>query len=59
MTDNVTTCKITKESRNSTKINLETIESEVENAEFDREISKERYISPGKRQQFINDWKLL
>ena len=37
----------------------EIIESETENTEIDIEISKERYISPDKRQKIIDDLRLI
>ena len=51
MIGNKITDKITKMSRRSPQNNSETVESEIENTKFDREIPRERYISPEKRQQ--------
>ena len=51
MIGNKITDKITKMSRHSPQNNSEIVESEIENTKFDREIPKERYISPEKRQQ--------
>ena len=47
--------KITKASRSSPQNSSETVESEIKNTGFHREIPKERYIPPEKRQPIIND----
>ena len=57
--DNKTADKTTKVSRTSTQNSPGTVESETENIGFDREIPKERYISPVKRQKIIDDLKLI
>ena len=36
-----------------------TVRNENENNEHDKEIPKKRYISPEKRQQIINDLRLI
>ena len=51
--------KITNLSRSSQQNNSETFESETENSKFEREIPKERFIYPEKRQQIINDLRLI
>ena len=50
--------KITKVSRGSPQNTSETVESEIENTWFSREIPKESYISLEKRQQIVNDLRL-
>ena len=49
--------KITKVSLIVPKNSLETVTNEPENILLDLEISKERYISPAKRQQIIDDMR--
>ena len=56
---NQITDKITNVSRRSPHSNSETIESEIENTGFDKEIGQERYISPEERQKFIEDLRLM
>ena len=51
---NKTADKITKLSRGSPQNNSETVESETEKIALDREIPKERYTSPEKRQRIID-----
>ena len=51
--------QITKDSKFSPRNNTETFENETENTVFDRERPEERYISPLKRQQIINDLRLI
>ena len=53
--DNKIANEITKVSKNSSENNLETIIKEN-----DKEIPKERYMSPEKRQEIIDDlrWKI-
>ena len=51
--------KITKVSRTSPQNTPETVESETEKIGFDREIPKQRYISPEKRQKPIDDLRLM
>ena len=51
--------EIKKVSRTSPRNSFETLESEAENIGFDRKIPKERYISLEKRQQIIDDLKLI
>ena len=51
--------KNTKVSRSSPQNSPEKIEIETESMVFDREIPKERYISPEKGQQIINDLRLI
>ena len=46
--------KITKVSKNSQQSNLETVTNE-----HDKEIPKERYISPEHRQKIIDDLRLI
>ena len=55
MIDNKIANEITKVSKNSSENNLETIIKEK-----DKEIPKERYMSPEKRQEIIDDlrWKI-
>ena len=55
MIDNKIANEITKVSKNSSENNLETIIKEN-----DKEIPKERYMSPEKRQEIIDDlrWKM-
>ena len=55
MIDNKIANEITKVSKNSSENNLETIIKEN-----DKEIPKERYMSPEKRQEIIDDlrWKI-
>ena len=50
--------KIAKVSGISLQNNLETDQSETENIGFDREISRERYISPKSTQKIIYDPRL-
>ena len=50
---NKITNKITKVSKNSQQNNSDTVTDE-----HDKEISKERYISPEKRQEIIDDLRL-
>ena len=50
---NKITNKITKVSKNSQQNNSDTVIDE-----HDKEISKERYISPEKRQEIIDDLRL-
>ena len=49
------TDKITKALTSSPQNSSETVESETESTGLDREIPKERYMSPEKREQIIND----
>ena len=51
--------KITKVTRSSPQNSPEKIEIETESTIFDREIPKERYVSPEKGQQIINDLRLI
>ena len=51
--------KITKVSRTSSLNSLETVTNKAENIRLDREILKERYIFPEKRQKMIVDLKLI
>ena len=51
--------KITNLSRSSQQNNSETFESETENSKVEREIPKERFIYPEKRQQILNDLRLI
>ena len=50
---------MTKAWRGSPQSSSETNESETEKAGFDREIAKEKCISLGRRQQIINDLRLI
>ena len=45
--------KITRYSTSSPQNSLETVKSETENTGFDREIPKERYISPEKKSKLF------
>ena len=54
LTGNKSANKITKVSRNSLQNNPETITNE-----HDKEIPKERYISPEERQKIIDDFTLI
>ena len=54
LNSNETDNRITKVSRSSTQNNLEKLADE-----HDKEIPKERYISPEERQKIINDLRLL
>ena len=56
---NQITDKIRNVSRTSPHNNSETIESEIENTGFDKEIGQEKYISPEERQKFIQDLRLM
>ena len=51
--------KITKVSKTSRQNSLETVESETRSIEFDREMPRERYISPEKRQKINDDVRLI
>ena len=51
--------KTTKVSRSIQQNNQETVESETESIGFDREIAKERYMSPKERQKIIDDRRLI
>ena len=63
MIDNKIANKITKDFfrifRNSPQNNSETVINEDENTELDRKIPRKRYISPEKRQQIINEPRLI
>ena len=56
---NKTANRITKASRTSPQNNSETFTNEAENIELDKEIPKERYISPEQRQKIIDDLRLI
>ena len=56
---NKTANRITKASRTSPQNNSETVTNEAENIELDKEIPKERYISPDQRQKIIDDLRLI
>ena len=47
--------------KNSPQNNSETVDSEIENKEFDKKKKKkkEMYLSPEKRQQIINDLRSI
>lgn len=51
--------RITKLSKNSPRNSLETLTNESENIELGREILKEKYIYPEKRQQNVGDIRLI
>ena len=51
--------KITKVSRVSPQKSSEIVKNEAGNIGFDREIPKERYISPEKRQKIIDNLRLM
>ena len=55
MIRNKTTDKITKTLRTSPQNNLETVLNEEKNIVLGREILRERYMSPGKKQKIIDD----
>ena len=63
MIDNKIANKITKDFfrifRNSPQNNSETVTNEDENTELDRKIPRKRYISSEKRQQIINEPRLI
>ena len=63
MIDNKIANKITKGFfrifQNSQQNNSETVTNEDENTELDRKIPRKRYISPEKRQQIINEPRLI
>ena len=63
MIDNKIANKIAKDFfrifRNSPQNNSETVTNEDENTELDRKIPRKRYISPEKRQQIINEPRLI
>ena len=59
MIDNETADNITKVSRNSLHNNSKTVTNEEENIGIIREIPRERYVSPEKRQKIINDIRLI
>ena len=59
MTGNKIVDKIAKVSRTFPQNISETVTNDAENIEFDREIRKERYVSPGKRQNVIDDLRLM
>ena len=59
MIGNKTADKITKVSSSAPHNIWKAVESETENWGYNREIPKERYISPGKWQQIINDLRLV
>ena len=51
--------KIRKVSKTSPQNSLKTVTNETESIEHDKEIPKERYISPEKRQEIIDDLRLI
>ena len=51
--------KITKVSRTSPQYTPETVKSQTEKIGFDREIPKQRYIYPEKRQKPVDDLRLM
>ena len=57
MTGNKITDKATKVSRYSRKYSSDTVTNERENVGHDKIIHKERYISPEKRQEIIDNLK--
>ena len=59
MIGNKTVDKITKVCRTSPQNNSETVAYEIENIEHDKEIPKERYISPEKKQRITDDLRLI
>ena len=59
MIGNKTADKITKVSRSSPHNSLRTVKNKTKNIGFDREITKERYISPEKRQKIPGDRRLI
>ena len=56
---NKITGKVTKVSRTSLKNSSETATNEAENTWHDKEIPKERYISPEEREQSVDDLRLI
>ena len=59
MIGNKITDKITKVSKTSLQNKQETVTNEEKNIGFDREIPKERYITPEERQIVIDDLRLI
>ena len=53
LTDNKIVDKITKVLKSSAPNSLEAVESKIGNVGFDREIPKERFISPEDRQKLL------
>ena len=51
--------RITKVSKTTLQNSSKIVPNEEENIGLYREIPRERYISPEKRQQFINDLRLI
>ena len=51
--------KIRKVSKASSQNNSETITNEKENNKYDKEIPKERYISPEEIEKIIDDLRLM
>ena len=51
--------KITKVAITSPQNSSEAVDNETKNTGFDKEIPKERYISPEERQKIINDLRLM
>ena len=58
MIDNKITDKITKVSSISPKNSLQTVTNGEKNTRLNKEIPKERYISPEKRQKIIDDLRV-
>ena len=56
---NKITDKITKVSKTLPQCNLQIVTNETENIGFDREIPKEKYVSPEKGQKIIDDLRLI
>ena len=57
--DNKIADRTTKATKTLPHNNSEIVTNEEENIVLDREIPRERYISPEKRQQIINDLRLI
>ena len=55
MIGNTSADKMTKVTRSSPQSNSQTVTNEAENIGLDREIPKERCISPENRQKIINE----
>ena len=57
--DNKIADRTTKDTKTLPHHNSEIVTNEEENIVLEREIPRERYISPEKRQQIINDLRLI
>ena len=59
MTGNNIADEIMEVSRASSQNSLESVESETKNTGFDKEITKEWYIFPERRQKIIDNLRLI